>query len=77
MELALQLADKIWLMDKGGGIATGTPEDLSLVKDGPGERRRFLDMAISQLRPSYYYTLQQYNNALKQRFNHMHLKKKY
>jgi DNA replication and repair protein RecF len=43
------------------------PEDLSLVKDGPGERRRFLDMAISQLRPSYYYTLQQYNNALKQR----------
>ncbi len=43
------------------------PEDLALVKDGPGERRRFLDMAISQLRPSYYYTLQQYNNALKQR----------
>ena len=30
MELALQLADKIWLMDKEGGIATGTPEDLSL-----------------------------------------------
>ncbi len=43
------------------------PEDLALVKDGPGERRRFLDMAISQLRPSYYYTLQQYNAALKQR----------
>ena len=43
------------------------PEDLELVKAGPGERRRFLDMAISQLRPSYYYTLQQYNNALKQR----------
>ena len=43
------------------------PEDLALVKDGPGERRRFLDMAISQLRPSYYYTLQQYNTALKQR----------
>jgi DNA replication and repair protein RecF len=43
------------------------PEDISLVKDGPGERRRFLDMAISQLRPSYYYTLQQYNSALKQR----------
>jgi len=43
------------------------PEDLALVKDGPSERRRFLDMAISQLRPSYYYTLQQYNTALKQR----------
>jgi len=43
------------------------PEDLTLVKGGPGERRRFLDMAISQMRPSYYYTLQQYNAALKQR----------
>ena len=43
------------------------PDELSLVKAGPGERRRFLDMAISQLRPSYYYTLQQYNAALKQR----------
>ena len=43
------------------------PEDLLLVKGGPGERRRFLDMEISQLRPAYYYTLQQYNAALKQR----------
>lgn len=30
LELALQIADKIWLMDKGNGIRTGTPEDLSL-----------------------------------------------
>lgn len=43
------------------------PEDLMLVKGGPGERRRFLDMEISQLKPAYYYTLQQYNAALKQR----------
>ena len=43
------------------------PEDLEIVKGGPGERRRFLDMVISQLRPSYYYTLQKYNAALKQR----------
>lgn len=44
-----------------------SPEDLSLVKDGPAERRRFLDMELSQLQPSYYYTIQQYNAALKQR----------
>ncbi len=43
------------------------PEDLAIVKGGPGERRRFLDMAISQMKPSYYYTLQRYNAALKQR----------
>ncbi|MCD8194158.1 MAG: ABC transporter ATP-binding protein [Tannerellaceae bacterium] len=30
LELALQIADKIWLMDKQSGIRTGTPEDLSL-----------------------------------------------
>lgn len=43
------------------------PEDLILVKGGPAERRRFLDMEISQLKPAYYYTLQRYNAALKQR----------
>lgn len=30
LELALQIADKIWLMDKNNGITVGTPEDLSL-----------------------------------------------
>ncbi len=30
LELALQMADQIWLMDKTNGITTGTPEDLSL-----------------------------------------------
>lgn len=30
LELALQIADKIWLMDKVNGLTTGTPEDLAL-----------------------------------------------
>lgn len=30
LELALQIADKIWLMDKMNGVTIGTPEDLSL-----------------------------------------------
>lgn len=29
LELALQIADKIWLIDKQYGVSTGTPEDLS------------------------------------------------
>lgn len=29
LELALQIADKIWLIDKEHGVRTGTPEDLS------------------------------------------------
>lgn len=30
LELALQTADKIWLMDKVNGVVIGMPEDLSL-----------------------------------------------
>ncbi len=30
LELALQIADTIWLMDKSEGVIIGTPEDLSL-----------------------------------------------
>ncbi len=44
-----------------------SPEDLRMVKDAPAVRRRFMDMEISQLRPAYYYALQRYNRALKQR----------
>ena len=52
------------------GHVTGvlfSPEDLRTVKDGPAERRRFVDMALSQIRPAYYYALQRYARALKQR----------
>lgn len=44
-----------------------SPEDLSLVKGAPAERRRFMDMELSQLRPAYYLALQRYNSALRQR----------
>lgn len=46
-----------------------SPEDLKLVKGGPGERRRFMDMEISQIKPRYFYSLQQYNRILNQRNN--------
>jgi len=43
------------------------PEHLSLIKEGPGERRNYLDIAISQLYPVYLKSLQKYNQILKQR----------
>ena len=43
------------------------PEHLSLVKDGPGERRRFLDMALCQLKPRYMALLEEYNRLLLQK----------
>ena len=44
-----------------------SPSHLNLVKGGPGERRRFLDIAISQLKPKYASVLMHYNKALAQR----------
>ena len=44
-----------------------SPEDLSIVKDGPAERRRFLDLQLSQLRPQYFYSLQRAVRTLNQR----------
>lgn len=43
------------------------PEHLSLVKSGPGERRRFIDMSLCQLRPAYYGALQSYQKLLEQK----------
>lgn len=44
-----------------------SPEDLKLVKEGPGLRRRFIDNELNQIRPKYHYALSQYNNCLMQR----------
>ena len=44
-----------------------SPEDLMLVKNGPSVRRRFIDISLSQIRPSYFFDLQQYNRILSQR----------
>lgn len=46
------------------------PEDLSLVKGSPSIRRRFIDMELGQIQPSYIYHLGQYQKILKQR-NHL------
>ena len=44
-----------------------SPEDLRLVKDGPGERRRFMDMELSQIRPQYFFAISKYARALSMR----------
>jgi DNA replication and repair protein RecF len=44
-----------------------SPEDLLVIKQGPAERRRFVDITLSQLKPSYFYDLQQYIKILFQR----------
>ena len=43
------------------------PEDLSIVKGAPAQRRRFIDMEIGQVSPTYLYYLSNYNKVLAQR----------
>lgn len=44
-----------------------SPAHLTLVKGGPGERRRFIDGAICQVMPRYIEILSAYNKILSQR----------
>lgn len=46
-----------------------SPEDLSMIKNGPSERRRFLDMEMSQLDKGYLQYLSVYQKALSERNN--------
>lgn len=51
-------------------VVVFSPEDLKLIKEGPSERRKFLDFEISNIKPSYYHNINQYNKVLMQR-NHL------
>ena len=44
-----------------------SPEDLSIIKNGPAERRRFVDMELCQLDQFYLYNLNHYNKIVNQR----------
>lgn len=44
-----------------------SPVHLSLIKDGPAERRKFIDAAICQIKPSYASVLSRYNHIVSQR----------
>jgi len=50
-------------------VVAFSPDDLALVKYGPAERRRFMDVELCQLYKLYYYELKQYYHILKQRNN--------
>ena len=45
------------------------PEHLDLLKAGPEGRRKFVDLAICQVKPKYYAYLSEYNKTLFQRNN--------
>lgn len=44
-----------------------SPEDLGIIKNGPSERRRFVDIELCQLDSVYLYNLNYYNKIVNQR----------
>ena len=46
-----------------------SPEDLSIIKNGPADRRHFIDMELCQLNKLYMHYLMNYNKVLAQRNN--------
>lgn len=48
-------------------VVVFSPEDLRIVKDGPEKRRDFINREMSQLRPSYYNLLKDYNSVLREK----------
>ena len=44
-----------------------SPEDLNVIKEGPAQRRRFMDLELCQLDKIYYSDLANYNKVLNQR----------
>ncbi len=44
-----------------------SPEDLSIIKNGPSQRRRFINLELCQLNKLYFYNYINYNKALEQR----------
>ncbi|WIF95882.1 DNA replication/repair protein RecF [Caminicella sporogenes] len=50
-------------------IVIFSPEDLKLIKEGPSERRKFIDREICQINKRYCHSLISYNRVLYQRNN--------
>ena len=49
------------------GLENRVDMDLSIIKNGPAERRRFVDMELCQLDSFYLYNLNNYNKIVNQR----------
>lgn len=52
-------------------IVIFTPDDIHILKGGPQNRRKFLDIMISQLKPNYMYHLNLYLKTIEQRNNYL------
>ncbi len=57
-------------------IVLFNPDDINILKGGPQNRRRFLDVMISQLRPNYMHLLSLYLKTIEQRNKYLRQNKR-
>ncbi len=62
-----RLSDYIGLMN----VIMFAPEDLNIIKGSPKERRRFLDLEMTQYNRHFLHHMTQYNKVLKERNEHL------
>lgn len=62
-----KISDYISLMN----IIIFYPDDLEIIKGSPNERRRFINLELSQLNRDYYILLNDYNKILKMRNDYL------
>lgn len=65
-----QSVSKIIDLFKSLFVVIFSPEDLNIVSAGPQVRRKFIDINLCQINPTYYHNLGRYYNVLNQR-NHL------
>ena len=52
-------------------IVLFSPEDINIIKEGPSQRRKLINMLICQIRPKYVHNYNMYFNVLEQRNNYL------
>ncbi len=62
-----RLSDYIGIMN----VVMFAPEDLNIIKGAPGERRRFLDLEMTQFNRHFLHHMTQYKKVLKERNEHL------
>lgn len=62
----VQLRSPTEIMGKFSAVVF-SPSFMSLIKDGPEQRRRFIDSAICQIKPNFAPVLAEYNRLVRQR----------
>ena len=55
------------VLSTSSNVVIFSPEDLEIIKKGPSERRKFVDMELCQLDKIYVYNLTNYNRIIAQR----------